>query len=523
MTHNPEQSLRPSIRHLGTSYQKFCNAFEKFLPFIVLFSFIVGVFISGSPGVAESVYVGMDSFIQFYGLIAPLVIFIVLAPSLSRMASAGKGKRQDFISFAISWLSFRRFLSLIWAVLFTWVVFDLPFYGGGGMQNFVTSLKTTGNNLIYMCLTSTYFYAMYLAIASVFVAKKYKPFECFMHKLLRSVEKMGQYFIPFIPAFMCAIGVYVAQLDTHLSDQIVAGYDEQIKSLEAGIRTESVEAGLVNLKALRAKVGTETAAFKSFTVLGWSMDTRGKYGMVVTYILISVLIGIACMIWHFGLIMITKLKVKSFSIKEYFTKYWIRVYPLLWATSSEALAMPLNLYLVKRYYPNIRSRVRHFTIGVGSYLSINGTMICVIVLAGAVANILGIELTAIQLFLAIPLVFLIGFGVPGIPGELLLFAGPLLQVLDIPPEVSPTFLALYLGLQIGLPDSFRTGNNSTDDCVLSILLNNEFERKFYNEDIFVGDLLEDVSFRRLFASHVIDRLSPQFMIFTNVDSSSGRL
>ena len=59
--------------------------------------------------------------------------------------------------------------------------------------------------------------------------------------------------------------------------------------------------------------------------------------------------------------------------------------------------------------------------------------------------------------MCIPVAFLISFGIPGIPGELILFAGPLAATLDIPPEVMPMFLALYLGLQLGLPDSFRTG------------------------------------------------------------------
>ena len=33
------------------------------------------------------------------------------------------------------------------------------------------------------------------------------------------------------------------------------------------------------------------------------------------------------------------------------------------------------------------------------------------------------------------------------------------------------FLAVYLGIQFGLPDSFRTGNNSTDDYIGAVLIN----------------------------------------------------
>ena len=51
-----------------------------------------------------------------------------------------------------------------------------------------------------------------------------------------------------------------------------------------------------------------------------------------------------------------------------------------------------------------------------------------------------------------PVAFLISFGIPGIPGELLLFAGPFAMDLGIPPEAIPLFLTLYLGLRIGLSD-----------------------------------------------------------------------
>ena len=482
-------------------YRKLCSSFEKFLPLIVISSFILGVLISDISSVSKIVFSAVDSFVEFYALFAPLVIFIILAPSLSQMVKAKKAKKGNFISYAISWLSFRRFLSLIWAVVFTWVVFDLSFYGNGETGDLMTSLKTSGKNLIFMFLTSKYFYAMYLAVAAVFIAQKHKGFETLMGKLLKGVEDMGQYLIPIVPVFMIAIGVYVSQLDTRLNDQIISGYDEQIDNLgKLKSMTIEIEEELAAVKALRAKEMAEPTSLKGLTILSWQPDMTGEYSMVLAYVLISLVIGASCMIWHIGLIVITKLKVKSFSIMKYFSNYWVKVYPLLWATSSEALATPLNLYLVKQYYPNVRARVRRFTIGVGSYLNINGTMICVIVLVGAISNILGIEITVVQLFLAIPIVFIIGFGVPGIPGELLLFAGPLLELFELSPLQEPVFLAMYLGFQLGLPDSFRTGNNSTDDCVMSILLNEEYESKFYDEDIFIDELVENHSFGRLFAA-----------------------
>ena len=97
-------------------------------------------------------------------------------------------------------------------------------------------------------------------------------------------------------------------------------------------------------------------------------------------------------------------------------------------------------------------------------------------------SILGLEFSLLELLLCIPVAFLISFGIPGIPGELLLFAGPLALVLGIPPEVVPLFLTLYLGLQIGLPDSFRTGGNTTNNYLYAIILNETYIKKFFDSE-----------------------------------------
>lgn len=116
--------------------------------------------------------------------------------------------------------------------------------------------------------------------------------------------------------------------------------------------------------------------------------------------------------------------------------------------------------------------------GIGSYMNINGTLINVFVLGAIVLVMLGINISVLQLLMIIPVVFLISYGVPGIPGELVLFAGPMATLLNLPEEIVPIFLAVYIGLQIGLSDSFRTGNNSTDDYIGTVLMNRVYEERF---------------------------------------------
>ena len=125
-------------------------------------------------------------------------------------------------------------------------------------------------------------------------------------------------------------------------------------------------------------------------------------------------------------------------------------------------------------------------------MDINGTIINVFVLGAVVLLILGLNISVIELLFIIPVVFLISYGVPGIPGELVLFAGPMATMLNIPEASLPIFLAVYLGLQLGLPDSFRTGSNSTDEYVSAILLNAVYEKHFAEDADVVNPNAEAV-------------------------------
>ncbi len=446
----PASILSPLL-WIKRKYHALSERMEKYLPFLSVGCFVLGIFIAKwSSTFANAIDSGISSLIDFYGWIAPLAIYMILAPSLSRMVNSTKGEGGKFVLFAIYWLSVRRLIACVFGALFTAVVFGFPL-SSGKYGNLSVSVFETLKSLGWMMTHSIYFYAMYASVLTVCIAMKSRTISAVLQKCAELVEILGQYFVPIVPLFMLAIGSYVYFLPTSLAEQL--GGDQVIRHL------------------------------KSFNLWGLSISTHSAWGMVGVYIVSALLTGLGCFIWHLGLLAWTKGQVPQFSIWNYFTKYWIRVYPLLWSTSSEALATPLNLYLVKKYYPEIRRSVRRFIIGVGSYIDINGTMICVFVLAGAVAKILGIDLSVIQLLCLIPLVFMIGFGVPGIPGELLLFGGPVVMLLAIPSPMDQVFLTLYLGLQIGLPDSFRTGNNSTDSCVLGILMNRIYEKRFLREEL----------------------------------------
>lgn len=414
---------------------------EKYLPLIMIVAFILGIFLASiSIEFANLVYAGITGFIDLFIIVAPIMIFMIVAPAMAKVLYIRKGGA--FGAYATFWLSARRLMACVWAIVFTVIIFGFPLLPEQA-PDIGVALWDTLQVFAKLTFEDPFLIALWVGIIVAIISRKSSKLYGALEKIMIGIEGSGKYFESLIPFFMFTVGGYVYALPQHLPELGVAGAD----------------LGTVN-------------------VLGYGIDASTSSGMITVYIVASLLVALACLIWHFALLCWIKRVVKGFSIKDYFTRYWIRVYPLLWATASEALAMPLNLHLVKKHFPKVKTTVRRFVIGMGSYLNINGTVICVFVMAGVVASMLGHSISLVEFLVAIPVVFIIGFGVPGIPGELVLFAVPLALILNIPTAIVPAFLALYIGLQLGLPDSFRTGNNSTDDCACAVLLNDAYNKKF---------------------------------------------
>ena len=429
-------------------WQTIVSKTGSFAPLISVLALAAGILLGTvSDTLSNAVNSSAEAFIDGYGKGAPLLIFVVLAPALSRIFSTRR--EGAFGVYVISWLAATKILAMLWAVLFTVVVFGMPLISENSVS-ITGALAQTSKSVIHTLIHSSFFWAIYAAIAVSFIAVRFKLLSTVLEKGVTAVEYGGQFLQPLIPVFMLAVGVYVQSLPQQLNDQI-------------GLEGSSI-------------------GFQTLNILGFHIDTSTTSGMVIAYVVGALLVGVACFAWHFAILALAKYKNDQFSLRDYFFNYWVKAYPLLWATSSESLATPLNLYILSRRVPWVRPTVRRLVAGAGSVLCTNGTLISVFILLGLVSGILGIHLSMLELLLAIPVAFLISFGIPGIPGELLLFAGPLTVILAISPEIAPLFLALYLGLQVGLPDSFRTGANATNNYVYCILLNEPYEKRFMAQE-----------------------------------------
>ena len=431
---------------LGASvFAKGRNWLEKYLLFFVLGGLFAGIGVASvSQSVVDQVDAIVNTFMDLYDFVAPIAIFLILTPSLARLFSTPRMGR--FGLFVIRWYAIRKVLACLWAILFVLIVFRIPILPQGSLS-LTDGITQSMSSLGEMAATSSYFWAMYAAIAVSIISTRIPLLTHALDKVMNAVEVAGSYLMPVMPVFMFAIGAYIYGLPGNVQEQVGLGTDA-------------------------------TSTMLPLNIWGWSTNPQSATGMITIYVIGALLTAIACLIWQVGFLLVTRSQEPRFSIIGYFRNYWLKVYPLLWATSSEALATPLNLYLTKKHAPWVRNEIRRFIIGVGSYMNINGTIINVFILGAIVLLILGLNLSVVELMFIIPVVFLISYGVPGIPGELVLFAGPMATMLNIPEAMLPVFLAVYLGIQLGLPDSFRTGNNSTDDFIGTIMMNAIYEKRY---------------------------------------------
>lgn len=414
------------------------------LPLISVASLLLGVGIAHvSEGFANAVDFVFNGIIDLYGYLAPVAIYIILAPALTRLSHCANG----FTVRTLKWFAKLRLCSCLVGIALTCVALGLPVYINGTVGLGGAILKAL-KSLGWMVTHSVYFYAVYAAIITKFVVHKFPRYQRLLQSASDGIEALGQYMVPLVPVFMIAIGSYIYHLPVNIQSQVTGDG------------------------------GAVMASLSTLHMFGLVINPNTPLGMLGVYLIGAFLTAVACWIWQLGYLVFAKFADPQFSVWGYFRNYWCRVYPLLWATSSESLGTPLNLHLVNKYYPHTSVEVRRFSVGGGSFLSINGTLICVFVLAGVVCGILGIKVSLLQFLLALPIVFVMGYGVPGIPGELILFGGPMAILLGVPPQLTPIFLTLYVGLQIGLPDSFRTACNSTDNCISCLLLDKVYKREY---------------------------------------------
>ena len=144
--------------------------FEKYLLVLVLGGLVTGIWVASfSQTLVDYVDSTVNLFMDGYGYVAPAAIFLILTPSLARLfATRNMGW---FGLFVIGWFAGRKILAGLWAVAFVFLVFRIPFLPQGSLS-LADGIRQTLEALGNMMLTSSYFWAMYAAVAVSLVSTR---------------------------------------------------------------------------------------------------------------------------------------------------------------------------------------------------------------------------------------------------------------------------------------------------------------------------------------------------------------
>lgn len=204
----------------------------------------------------------------------------------------------------------------------------------------------------------------------------------------------------------------------------------------------------LGVMALMAGMVTDTAG---------NMELIGALGLYV----LTVALGLLLMIFAVYPILI-HLFSKVGVVK--FLKTMPPVQLLALTTSSSAATLPLNMETVQQKL-GISNRVTSFVLPMGMTINMDGTSLYQAVAAVFIAQVLGIDLTFVQLLTIVATTTISSIGTPGVPGGSVVILIMVLSSVGIPPEG----LALILGLDRPL-DMLRTVVNVTGDAAVASIV-----------------------------------------------------
>jgi len=440
-----KKRFQPSKAIFRRVIKRTSSIYQRLAVVIIPMSFGAGVFLARlSSSFADISNLIISHFFFYLEYLAIAVLLVILAPNVTNLLHERK-KSNGFSTLFISLFLGFRGVAVLWAILFSALIFGLPLYGVANLENF-TGLSEFGN-----ILTSKFFIAAYLATFIGIIGHKEKRIEKYLNITLEKVEDFGKFLENIIPILIFMIGGYLFTLPQEVNNKMAQ------------------QAPLNEL--------SETFTAQGTTLFGLNLSLTTASDIILIYIIGAVLTLLSTHMYQAVRVSALKRLITGFSIRKHTKDYYMNVYPLAWATSSESVSMPVNMNLIKKHYKRVKKTPRRLATGLGAYLNVEGTVQCVVVLAVLVSVLLGYTPSLMSLLLALPIIVLLGFAVPGVPGELVIFAFPLISLLGIPEAIAPAWLALYVSLQIGLPDSFRTGINVIGNGDWALFFNEVYEEK----------------------------------------------
>ena len=156
---------------------------------------------------------------------------------------------------------------------------------------------------------------------------------------------------------------------------------------------------------------------------------------------------------------------------NFFIKTMYPVQLFAFTTSSSAATLPLNLETTENKL-GVSNEVTSFVLPVGATVNMDGTSCYQAIAVLFIAQVIGIDLTLMQLFTIILMTIISSIGTPSIPGGSYVILTMVLASVGIPPEG----LALILGIDRPL-DMLRTAVNVTGDATVAAIVDTQNKKQ----------------------------------------------
>lgn len=385
------------------------------------------------------------------GAAAPYLIFFTLTPAIGDMLKTGSAaKFAGAVSLAYVMTTL---VAGFWAILILTPVFNLSL--GVSDAGVLATLSEVGAELGRLATGSNLFISIWwsalCAVGLHFGQKSQatawfsKPTATVLSDVgLKGVEALGGFMKRALPVILFTVGVYIPT-------KARTAIEDGIRALEAsGAETQLAGAGWFGDIAGTNPVAWYFIALGVAVLVLWSF--LAFFGTVIS--------------WYTGV-----------GVRRFFRDYLLEVYPFAWATSSSVASIPLNLDATKRL--GIRKEVREFIVPLGATVNLDGTMMVCFVLTVVAGILTGYKPSIIDLaILLIPLT-VVTIGTPGIPSGIAIIAPPVIaNFLPIPVATVISFQAIWFAFSVGLSDMFRTGVNTCDNGLLSMLFDKWYPKHF---------------------------------------------
>ena len=156
---------------------------------------------------------------------------------------------------------------------------------------------------------------------------------------------------------------------------------------------------------------------------------------------------------------------------NFFIKTMYPVQLFAFTTSSSAATLPLNLETTENKL-GVSNEVTSFVLPVGATINMDGTSCYQAIAVLFIAQVIGIDLTLMQLFTILLMTIISSIGTPSIPGGSYVILTMVLASVGIPPEG----LALILGIDRPL-DMLRTAVNVTGDATVAVIVDTQNKKQ----------------------------------------------